>query len=68
MVPTFQVIGDPSVTVKNALAEEELVGVCQVAAVPEVAVKTCPLVGAVAVETSTVVVADFKAEEYPVVF
>ena len=38
--------------------EEE--GVCQVAAVPEVAVSTCPTVGAVAEETLTTVVAEFK--------
>jgi hypothetical protein len=34
---------------------------CQVAAVPEVAVKTCPTVGAAAAETETVVVADLSA-------
>jgi hypothetical protein len=36
-------------------------GVCHVAAVPDVAVSTCPLVGAVADDVLTVVVADFSA-------
>jgi hypothetical protein len=36
-------------------------GVCQVAAVPEVAVKTCPSVGAVAAATLTTVVAELRA-------
>ena len=35
-------------------------GVCQVAAVELVAVSTCPVVGAVAVETLTVVVAELR--------
>lgn len=35
-------------------------GVCHVAAVPEVAVSTCPVVGAVAALTATVVVAEFN--------
>lgn len=43
-------------------------GVCQVAVVPAVAVRTCPDVGAAAALTSTVVVALFSAEAYPVVF
>ena len=37
------------------------VGVCQVTALAPVAVKTCPVVGAVAEETFTVVVAERKA-------
>lgn len=44
-------------------------GVCQVAAVHEVAVRTCPEVGAVADDTFTVVVADLSASvepEFPV--
>lgn len=40
-------------------------GVCHVAAVQLVAVSTCPLVGAVAALTSTVVVADFRAFVIP---
>jgi hypothetical protein len=38
-----------------------LAGVCQVAAVLLVAVRTCPVVGAVAVFTAMVVVADLRA-------
>lgn len=46
----------------NALnADEPPPGVCHVAAVPLVAVKTCPEVGAVADETFTIVVADARA-------
>lgn len=37
------------------------VGVCQFAAVGEVAVRTCPAVGAVAADTLTTVVAEFNA-------
>jgi hypothetical protein len=37
-----------------------LLGVCQFAAVQDVAVRTCPVVGAVAALTSTVVVAVFN--------
>jgi hypothetical protein len=36
-------------------------GVCQVAAVPDVAVSVCPVVGAVAAATFTTVVAEFSA-------
>ncbi len=43
-------------------------GVCQVAAVQDVAVRTCPEVGAVAALTLTVVVALFSASAYPLVF
>ena len=43
-------------------------GVCHVAAVDEVAVRTCPEDGAVAALTATVVVADFKASAYQDVF
>ena len=39
----------------------DVAGVCQVAEVEDVAVKTCPAVGAVADDTLIVVVADFKA-------
>ena len=43
-------------------------GVCHVAAVELVAVKTWPLVGAAAALTDTVVVALLSASAYPVVF
>ena len=49
----------------NNHAPEADAGVCHVAAVPLVAVNTCPLVGAVAELTFTVVVADFKALVIP---
>jgi hypothetical protein len=39
-------------------------GVCQVAAVPPVAVNTCPDVGAVAELTLTIVVAEFNASDF----
>ena len=39
-----------------------VVGVCHVAAVLLVAVRTCPVLGAAAATTSTSVVADFKTE------
>lgn len=43
-------------------------GVCHVAVVELVAVRTCPEVGAVAALTETVVVALFRASAYQVVF
>lgn len=52
-------VGVPGIAVQNHPPEAE--GVCQVAAVPEVAVSTCPEVGAVAALTLTVVVALFNA-------
>ena len=50
----------------NAVFAPLLDGVCHVAVVLLVAVKTCPVVGAVAALTSTVVVALFKelVDEY----
>lgn len=42
--------------------------VCHVAVVSLVATRACPTTGAVAALTSTVVVADLRAEAYPVVF
>lgn len=49
-------------------AKDHAEGVCHVAAVPLVAVSTCPDDGAVAALTLTVVVALFKASAYHVVF
>jgi hypothetical protein len=62
-----EVIGEPAteiippVKVWATLVTPPGAGVCQVAAVPLVAVNTCPLVGADEEETFTTVVAEFSA-------
>lgn len=50
------------VPVTSPANDAENVGVCHVAKVPLVAVRTCPAVGAVAADTLTSVVADFNKE------
>ena len=54
-----------SKVVENFVLGAHQLGVCHVAAVEEVAVNTCPELGAVAALTSTVVVADLRAFVIP---
>jgi len=59
---------DPTTVVVPGVIEDALaVNVCQLAAVELVAVKTCPVVGAVAPFTTTVVVAELIPLEIPAV-